>query len=217
MSGPIAVLLVDDHAVVRAGYRHLLQASDAIRVVGEAADGASAYRLFGELEPDVVVMDIALPGVSGIETVRRMRSHRPQARILVFSIYEDAIFITRALQAGSSGYLTKASAPEALVDAVRAVARGQCYLSDDARRALGPQRLVQAGGNPFDALSAREFEVLGLLVQGLALAGIGERLGLSAKTVANYQSTIRAKLGADNDFQLARLVERFRDQAAGRS
>jgi DNA-binding NarL/FixJ family response regulator len=210
VSSRLRVLLVDDHAVVRAGYRHLLAASDGIEVVGEAADGAAAYRLFCELEPDVVVMDIALPGVSGIEVMRRMRARRAHAKILVFSIYEDAIYVTRALQAGSNGYLTKASAPEALVRAVRAVASGERYLSPDAQHALASIRPAANCANPLEALSAREFEVLGLLVQGLSLAQIGERLGLTGKTVANYQSTIRAKLGAENDFQLARLAEQFR-------
>jgi len=213
MSPVIEVLLVDDHAVVREGYRHLLEANPAIRVVGEAADGASAYRMFGELEPDVVVMDISMPGVSGIETVRRMRARRALARILVFSIHEEAIFITRALQAGADGYLTKASAPETLVQAVHAVAGGQRYVKADARRAIEPCRPAPAAGttgNPLEALSAREFEILGLLVQGLPLAQIGERLGLTTKTVANYQSAIRTKLDADNDFQLVRLAERLK-------
>lgn len=210
MTPRLSVLLVDDHAVVRAGYRHLLAASDGIEVVGEAADGAGAYCLFCELDPDVVVMDIALPGVSGIEVMRRMLARRAQARILMFSIFEDAIYVTRALRAGSSGYLTKSSAPETLVRAVRAVAAGERYLSADARRALAPPGPAGRCVDPLETLSAREFEVLGLLVQGLSLARIGERLGLSAKTVANYQSNLRAKLGVDNDFQLARLTERFK-------
>ena len=127
MNGCVTVLLVDDHPIVREGYRRLLQDSGRINVVGEASTVEEACQKFDALDPNVVVMDIALPGVSGIEGIRRLLSRRADARVLVFSMYEDAIFVRRALDAGAAGYMTKASAPQVLVDAVDAVAGGRRY------------------------------------------------------------------------------------------
>src|SRR5271154_2900352 len=124
-SARIRVLLVDDHAVVREGYRRLLERSHDVCVVGEAASAGEAYQAFCQVNPDVVVMDISLPDVSGIEGMRRLLLRKPTARILAFSIHDEAIFPNRAFKAGAAGYVTKASAPEVLVDAVRTVARGE--------------------------------------------------------------------------------------------
>ena len=136
MSGRLTVLLVDDHAVVREGYRRLLEDSGRISVVGEASNAADAYQQFCRLMPGVVVMDIALPGVSGIEGTRRILAHEPSARVLVFSMYEEAIFVRRALDAGAAGYLTKASAPHVLIEAIDVVASGRRFLSPDVAQAL---------------------------------------------------------------------------------
>jgi DNA-binding NarL/FixJ family response regulator len=201
MSAAIKVLLVDDHAVVRAGYRHLLARDSRIEVVGEAADAQSAYLSFCSLAPDVVVMDIALPGASGIEAMRRILAREPEARVLIFSMYEDAIFPTRALQAGARGYLTKSSGPDMLVEAVLAVARGEKYLSHDVAQTLA-LRAQAAQPEPAVVLSPREFEVLQMLARGETLAQIATRLILSEKTVANYQSSIKQKLGASNNIQI---------------
>jgi two-component system invasion response regulator UvrY len=208
MSAPIKVLLVDDHAVVRAGYRHLLARDERIEVVGEAADAQSAYLAFCDLAPDVVVMDIALPGASGIEAMRRILARKPDARVLVFSMYEDAIFPTRALQAGARGYLTKSSGPDMLVAAVLAVARGEKYLSHDIAQALA-LRAHATQQEPPVALSQREFEVLQMLARGETLGQIAGRLNLSEKTVANYQSAIKQKLGASNNIQIVQRAARL--------
>jgi two-component system, NarL family, invasion response regulator UvrY len=205
MSAVIKVLLVDDHPVVREGYRRLLESNPDIRVLGEAADATQACECALSLTPDVVVMDIALPGVSGIEAMRRIVSRQPQLRVLMFSMYDDAIFSSRALQAGARGYLTKASAPEALVQAIRAVARGECYVSPDVAKGVSASPATQAQSG-VDTLTSREFEVLRLLAQGDSVKRIGEKLGLSEKTVANHQSVIREKLGARNGVQLARIA-----------
>lgn len=199
------VLLVDDHAVVRQGYRRLLEREDHLTVVGEAGTGAEAYHEFCRLAPDVVVMDVSLPDVSGIEAMRRILAREPEARVLMFSMHEETIFPTRALEAGARGYVTKASAPEVLVDAVRAVAGGTMYLSHDVAQALA---LKNVSDGAVDALSAREFEIMRLLVAGDAIPAIAEKLALSAKTVANYQSSIRAKLGAENAAQLLAIAAR---------
>src|SRR5688572_7543872 len=202
------VLLVDDHAVVREGYRRLLEVNEGITVVGEAACATEAYDMFCSLIPDVVVMDIALPGVSGIEALRRILAHEPKARVLMFSMYEDAIFARRALDAGAAGYLTKAAAPRVLVDAVISIACGRGFLSPDVAQtlALQPMKTDQAA---HDDLSAREFEVLKLLADGCALNEIAQQLGLTPKTVANHQSSIKQKLGAETGTQLLRAAVRL--------
>ena len=204
----VTVLLVDDHAVVREGYRQLLERSGNIRVIGEAHNGDAACERCAELAPQVVVMDIALPGVSGIEAMRRMLARRAETRVLIFSMYEDAIFAHRALQAGASGYVTKASAPNVLVDAVLTVARGKQYLGAEIAQALALRSSITDAASA-DALSAREFEVLRLLVQGEAIKDIAKTLGLTPKTVANHQSAIKQKLGADSAVQLVRIASRL--------
>jgi DNA-binding NarL/FixJ family response regulator len=203
----ISVLLVDDHAVVREGYRRLLERDDSLVVVGEAATAADAIRFDGELKPDVIVLDIGLPGVSGIEILRRIIARRPEARVLMFSMYQDGIYATRSINAGARGYLSKASAPDLLVDAVRAVATGQRYLSPDVEQAMAMQS--SAANRLADALSTRELEVLRLLTQGYGIEEIGERLGLSPKTAANHQSSIKQKLGANSALQLILIAQQF--------
>jgi DNA-binding NarL/FixJ family response regulator len=159
----IRVLLVDDHAVVREGYRRLLERAAEVEVVGEAASAMQAYVAFQQCQPDVVVMDISLPDVSGIEAVRRLLTREPSARVLMFSIHDEAVFADRALKAGAAGYVTKANAPDVLVDAVRAVARGSVFLSPDIAYTLALQGVR---GQPMALLSAREFEVMRLLALG---------------------------------------------------
>lgn len=204
-AGKVTVLLVDDHAVVREGYRRLLERRGDIVVLGEAANAEQAHELFSRLTPQVVVMDIALPGVSGIEAMRRMLTLQPGTRVLIFSMYEDPIFANRALQAGACGYVTKASAPNVLVEAVHMVARGKKYISADIAQELALRNVVEDAGAA-DGLSAREFEVLRLLVQGQSVRDIAQALGLNPKTVANHQSSIKQKLGADTAVQLLRIA-----------
>lgn len=201
----VTVLLVDDHAVVREGYRRLLERRGDIAVVGEAANAEEAHQLFSKLSPQVVVMDIALPGVSGIEAMRRMLAQQPETRVLIFSMYEDSIYANRALQAGACGYVTKASAPNVLVEAVHVVARGKKYISAEIAQALA-LRNVAADAGAADGLSAREFEILRMLVQGQSVRDIAQTLGINPKTVANHQSAIKQKLGADTAVQLLRIA-----------
>lgn len=207
----ITVVLVDDHSVVREGYRRLLERAEGVAVVGEAANAGEAYDAFRRLQPDVVVMDISLPDVSGIEAMRHILAREPRARVLVFSMHEEPIFATRAFAAGALGYVTKASAPEVLVDAVRAVAQGNRYLSTDmaqviALQAVGANGATSAASH-VASLSHREFEVMRLLVAGETLAAIAQKLQLSYKTVANHQSAIRQKLGVETHLQLLKIAE----------
>ena len=203
----ITVLLVDDHAVVREGYRRLLECDDSLVVVGEAATAADAMRCDSELKPDVLVLDIALPGVSGIEVLRRILARRPAARVLMFSMYQDGIYASRALNAGARGYLSKACAPDLLVEAVRSVAQGRRYVSPDVEHAMSAQS--STAGNLAGALSTRELEVLRMLIQGYGVEKIGERLGLSPKTAANHQSSIKQKLGAESALQLVLIAKQL--------
>jgi two-component system, NarL family, invasion response regulator UvrY len=197
----LSVLLVDDHAVVREGYRRLLERHGDITVIGEAPDAATAHSLFCGLDPQVVVMDITLPGMSGIEAMRRMLLYKPEARVLIFSMHDDTIFAKRALQAGAFGYVTKASAPNVLVEAIRSVAAGKKYLSPEMAQKLALRDVV-VDPAAADGLSVREFEVLRLLAQGQSIGQIAQSMSLNTKTVANHQSAIKRKLGADTAIQL---------------
>ncbi len=201
----VRVVLVDDHAVVREGYRRLLERTDDISVVADVSTGEQAYRTVCELQPDVTVMDINLPGIGGIEAVRRIVARLPDAKILMFSMHEDTVFSSRALQAGARGYVTKSAAPEVLVEAVRLVAAGKLYISHEMAQELAVQ-MLPGRDNPIDALSAREFEVFRLLVAGHSLQEISKILCLSYKTVANYQSSIKHKLDVSNSAQVVRIA-----------
>jgi two-component system invasion response regulator UvrY len=202
----LSVLLVDDHAVVREGYRRLLERQGDIEVVGEAEDAAAAHASFCRLKPQIVVMDITLRGTTGIEAMRRMLAHDPGARVLIFSMHEEAIFATHALQAGAAGYLTKASAPDALVQAVHSIASGKKYVSADIARKLALRELEARDAGE---LTEREFEVLQLLAQGRSIKDIAESMGLNPKTIANHQSAIKAKLGAETAIDLVRKTQQL--------
>jgi DNA-binding NarL/FixJ family response regulator len=191
--------------VVREGYRRLLERTGDIEVLAEAGSGEEAYRLICDLKPDVAVLDISLPGLSGIEVVRRVIARNPDQKILVFSMHEDTVFSSRALQAGARGYVTKSAAPEVLVEAVRLVASGKLYISHEMAQELAVQ-MLPGREKPIDALSAREFEVFRLLVAGHSLQEISKILCLSYKTVANHQSSIRQKLDVNNTAQVVRIA-----------
>jgi DNA-binding NarL/FixJ family response regulator len=203
----LRVLLVDDHAVVRAGYRLLLQNEPDIEVVAEADTGELACRRYADLKPDVVVMDLALPGMGGLEAIKRMRMRDPAARILVFSMHEEPMFVERALAAGASGYVPKSSAPEVLVAALKRVAAGNRYLDHGLERRLAFDR-VRGQDSPLMELSTREFEIFCLLADGASSAEIARRLSLSPKTVANYSTQLKTKLNAGSAADLARLAIR---------
>lgn len=202
----VRVLLVDDHEVVRAGYRTLLQDSD-VEVVGEAADGAVACQQYLLLSPDVVVMDLSLPGAGGLEAIRRILARDPAARILVFSIHDDVAFVEQALRAGAKGYITKASAAEVLVEAVGEVADGRSYLDRRLAQVLALRNTHGQVGE-LSSLSVREFEIFCLLAEGIAVAAVARRLSLSQKTVGNYATQIKRKLNVQNTGELVHLAIR---------
>lgn len=203
----VRVLLVDDHAVVRAGYRLLLQNAPEIEVVAEADSGELACRLNAEYDPDVVVMDLTLPGIGGFEAIRRIVQREPNAKVLVFSMHEDTLFVEQALAAGARGYVTKSSAPHVLVAAVKEVAAGGKPLSGDLQERLALAR-VRGADSRLKELSTREFEIFCLLAEGLGSAEIAKRLSLSHKTVANYGTQIKSKLNVATTAELTRLAIR---------
>lgn len=205
MSGKIRVMLVDDHAVVRVGFRMLLIASGDVEVVFEADSGELAYQNYAEVQPDVVVMDLSMPGMGGIETVRRLLAKERTARVLALSAYEDGTHAKRALKAGALGFLSKRSAPEDLIEAVRAVSAGRIYLDAEVAGRLAQQDL---GGNAVEALSEREFAVFIQLARGQSVSRIAQTLKLSPNTVGTHLYRIKQKLGAGNQAELTLIALR---------
>lgn len=197
MSVQIRILLVDDHAVVREGYRRLLESTGRMTVVAEAANADDAYAAYLNHAPDLVILDISLPGTSGFEVLRRVLARNPRALILVFSMHEDPVYVKRALDGGARGYLSKASAPENMLAAVIAITGGQTYVPPALQEVLARSRCEQQSGS-LDQLTEREFEILRLMATGYDATEIAEALFVSTKTVANYQTAIRHKLGARN-------------------
>lgn len=203
----IKVMLVDDHAVVRMGFRLLLQATADIDVVAEASSGEQACQAVEAGALDVVVMDIAMPGMGGIETIKRLSSKCKGLGILALSAHEDISHPMRALQAGALGYLSKRSAPEALIDAIRSVATGQSYMDAQIAQRLAMQS-IKGSDNPVEKLSAREFEVFAQLARGQSVAQISELLNLSGSTVGTHLYNIKQKLGLNNQSEMTILAVR---------
>jgi two-component system, NarL family, invasion response regulator UvrY len=201
----LSILLVDDHPVVREGYRRLLESIPGYRVVAEASDAATAYQSYQKTKPDVVVMDLSLPGVGGIEALRHIRQWDRNARILVFTMHSGAHFALKAFEAGAAGYVTKGSDAAELVNSVAIVARGGRAMSADVAREIAAERLAHPQSQ-LDELSPRETEILRLLASGWSAEDISGALHLSVKTVRNYHYQIKGKLGARTDAHLVWLA-----------
>jgi two-component system, NarL family, invasion response regulator UvrY len=197
----IRVLLVDDHAVVREGYRTLLAKHDGLSVVGEACDAASAYRCYKNTQPDVVIMDISMPGRGGIDAIEHIRRFDASARILVFTMHGGAVYALQAFRAGAKGYVTKSSPPDLLISSVRDVAEGRVAICPEISEVLALDR-VQEGTTGLEGLSPREFEIFRMILDARSTDEIATALNLSRKTVANYHYAIKAKLGVASDIEL---------------
>lgn len=204
----IRVLLVDDHAVVRTGFRLLLESGAQVSVVGEADTGEAAYQRYLELVPDVVVMDVAMPGMGGIEALRRIRSHHPQARVLALSAHDDPVHARRALREGAYGFLSKRSAPEALLEAITHVAAGKRYIDPAVAQRLALTD-VEGAESPAERLSEREFEVFIRLARGESVQRIAEDLRLAASTIGTHLYNVKQKLGVSNQSELTLLAIRY--------
>jgi DNA-binding NarL/FixJ family response regulator len=203
----ISVLLVDDHPVVRAGYRRLLEQAGGLCVVAEADDAEHAYALHGELAPELTLTDLSMPGAGGLELIRRLRARDAQVRVLVFSMHDSPMLVSRALDAGALGFVSKSAAPEGLVAAVRAVAAGQRHLGPGLAPAT-PQGQAAREAQALAQLTEREFALFRLLAQGHSVAECAGILKLSTKTLSNYQTQVKDKLGVATTAAMAHLAIR---------
>ena len=206
----ISVILVDDHAVVRAGFRMLLASADSIEIVAEADRGEAACQLYLEKQPDVVVLDLSMPGIGGLECIRRICNRDPQAKILVFSVHDESVYVSRAMAAGAKGYITKNSAPEILVDAIQDIAAGGIYIEPNLQKAypLSSQEHTSEIDYKYliTALTPKEFDIFCLLAKGLTTHKIADELCLGYKTVANYGTQIKNKFNVSTVAELARIA-----------
>ena len=202
----ITVILVDDHAIVRAGFRLLLATESNIDVIAEASRGEEILQIYSELKPDIVVMDLSMAGIGGLETTRRLVMREDNAKIIVFSVHHEKVYIQRALDAGARGYICKHAHPDMLIDAIKQVAKGRIYIDpslvDDAQH----QEDMTTYQTIIATLSPREFDVFVLLAKGMTAHQISDELCLSYKTVANYGTTIRSKLNVTSMAQLANIA-----------
>ena len=204
----IRILLADDHEVVRAGYRRLLENTQAIEVIAEVASGEDAYSRYCELQPDVVVMDLTMPGMGGLEASRRILVHDNNAKILVFSVHENEVMLNRALDLGVLGYISKRSASQVMIEAVRQVAAGEMFVGQEMMSYL-VKRKISPDQDMVSRLSSREFEVFRLLADGKSVNEVAQLLNLSPKTVGHHMTSIKSKLGIANIADLTRLAIRL--------
>ena len=209
MMKKIKVILVDDHAVVRAGYKILLRNNENINVVAETSTGEDAIILSDKYQPDVIVMDISLPGMSGIDAIRSIVKRNNNIKILVFSMHEEVVFVERAFQAGAIGYMTKSTDPEMLSKAISQVAQGKKYLDDELKQKMTYEYEKSRDSDALlSDLSAREFQIFCLLAEGLNTNEISKQLNISYKTAANYSTQIKNKLNATTVADIARIAIR---------
>ncbi|PHS25448.1 MAG: DNA-binding response regulator [Methylophaga sp.] len=201
----IKIMLVDDHAIVREGYRSLLQKQDNMEVIAEARDGAQAYFSYKKYNPDIVIMDISMPGQGGLEAITRIKQVDNTAKILVFSMHKNPSFAVQATRAGALGYVTKSSDPEVLIRAIFDVKQNKYTLSADIAQALALEKLGTDAA-ALDQLTVREFEILRMLVEAMPTQAIAETLNISPKTVANAHYIIKRKLNVNSDIELTHLA-----------
>ncbi len=207
MNDTIKILLVDDHAIVRAGFRLLLSSVGSFVVVAEAERGEAACQLYLETQPDITVLDLSMPGIGGLETLRRICQRDSQAKVLVFSVHDESVYVNRAMAAGAKGYITKSSAPGILVEAIQTIAQGGTYIEQGLLKAPPPAPAQTSDYRAIiDTLSPREFDIFLLLAKGLTAHKIADELCLGYKTVANYGTQIKAKLSVATVAELAHIA-----------
>lgn len=204
----INVFLVDDHDLVRTGVRKILEASSGIKVVGEASTGEEAVKLCRKLNPNVVLMDVCMPGIGGIEATRKLVRQDPDLKILVLTTCDNDLYPSRLLQMGASGYLTKGCSMDEMVQAIRAVNAGQRYISPEIANRLAFRHVADKEESPFDTLSERELQVMLMITKGVKVQEIADKLHLSPKTVNSYRYRIFEKLNVKNDVELTLLAIR---------
>ncbi len=208
MTQRVRVMLADDHAVVRSGLRRMLEQQSRFEVVAEAESGEQAYHLYSEFMPDVLVMDLSMPGIGGLESLRRIMMRHAQARVIIFSMHENASFAFQALNLGALGYIAKSTLAEDLLTAVSSTARGETYISPVVSHKIA-LRSIYGEDELSNKLTAREFSIFKLLAEGSSIEDISRVLNISQKTVANYQAIIKQKLGVSSSIELLRLAIRY--------
>ena len=206
----ISVVLVDDHKLMRTGIKFILDDTTDIRVVGEASTGEEALERARALKPDVILMDVSMPGIGGLEATRKLAMGLTGTKVIVLSAHTAEPFPMRLLEAGAAGYLTKDSAGDEIVTAIRRVHAGERYISADIAHQLALQAVNKTSGtSPFEQLSAREMQVMIMATGGHSVQAISDKLHLSPKTVSTYRSRLFQKLGVNNDVELTRLALRY--------
>ncbi|MBT8039050.1 MAG: response regulator [Gammaproteobacteria bacterium] len=205
----IRLLVVDDHELVRIGLRHILADYPSIIIAGEAGEGEVALRMNRHLKPDVVLLDVCLPGLSGFEVTRRLKQASPRVGVIILTVHERAPYPERLLEAGASAYLTKGCAATELVQAIETVARGGRHIGSGIAQKMALNVLPGRQRSPFDGLSSREMEVLLMLTDGKKVADIAQTMHLSPKTVATYKYRIYEKLNTRNDVDMTRMAMRY--------
>ncbi len=207
----IRILLADDHGVLRAGLRAMLETEPGIEVVAEAVDGKEALYLTGEHQPDIVILDIGMPGLDGIEATRKLKERSPQTKVLILSMYEEESLLREAIKAGASGYVIKRAAEEELIAAIQAVSRGDMYIHPAITRLLVKDisSKVDLQKSALDKLTPREMEVMGYIVRGYTNRQIAEALFISVRTVEGHRASLFGKLGLKNRLELVEFAEKF--------
>lgn len=201
--------MVDDHDLVRIGIKRLLQDISGIKVIGEASTGEDAIRIAKELIPDVVLMDVQMPGIGGLEATRKMIRHNPDIKILALTVCDDEPYPSRLLQAGAAGYITKGCDAEEMIRAIRTIHSGQRYISSEIAQQLALKRFTKAEESPLDILSERELQIMLMITSGQKVQEISDKLCLSPKTVNSYRYRIFEKLGINSDVELTLLAIRL--------
>jgi DNA-binding NarL/FixJ family response regulator len=202
----IRIVMADDHAIVREGLKRIVSSIEGMDVIGEAGNGTEVMQRVRELDFDVLLLDLSMPGRSGMELIKLVRAEKPQLRILVLSMHQELQYAVRAIKNGASGYLTKESAPAQLEQAIRKVASGGAFISAEVAEQLALGAMPGSEAVPHESLSNREFEVLQLLVAGVSLTDIGARLNLSVKTVSTHKTNLMQKMGLQNQSELIRYA-----------
>ena len=207
---PLRILIVDDHGVLRAGLRAILEDEPGIQVVGEAAEGAEAIHLAGTLEPDIVLMDLGMPGSGGIETTRQFKNIYPEIQVLILTVYEDESLLQEAIKAGASGYLVKRAAEEDLIHAIRALESGDMYIHPAVTRKLLKDLSPTVNSNKvmINSLTARELEVMNFIIRGYTSKQIADVLFISPRTVEGHRASLMGKLNIKNRVELVEFAEK---------
>lgn len=205
----IRIVIVDDHSLVRAALKRILGDNPTMKFVGEAADGATAISLCEKLKPDVVLMDIQMPVMDGFEATRQLRQLNADIKVLIITACENDVYLTRLLQIGAAGYITKNASPDEMVKAIQLVSAGQRYLNPEIASRLAIKKITAESPSPLNILTNRELDVMRCIAEGMSIAAIAEKLQLSGKTVNSHRYRIFEKLKIQNDVELTLLSVRY--------